>query len=307
MAIGIDALEALGLLKSAGVEFGHVVTLGHQQFEIRIENLANRRSLKEYSEVVSQVRESGHGYAEPLFYEFGAQSLESIDYDDYEGCTLTHDLNEPIPKEWCQRADIVFDGGTLEHVFNFPVAIANAMNLVKKGGFFVTCTPCNNYPGHGFYQFSPELFFRLFNDANGFQVNLMVLAEAKPKGRLYGVKDPAELGHRISFSGQGALQLIMIARRKSIAEILKESPSQSDYSHTWQSAQSPHEQNRNQTNLLSRRIKSLIRNGLPTAWLYRYDNFLIEKRRTEESYKGINEIDSLSDGFSLFSFSSTEL
>jgi hypothetical protein len=29
-------------------------------------------------------------------------------------------------------------------------------------------TPANNQMGHGFYQFSPELFFRVFSQENGY-------------------------------------------------------------------------------------------------------------------------------------------
>ena len=35
---------------------------------------------------------------------------------------------------------------------------------------FVRITPANNFFGHGFYQFTPELFFRIFSAANGFEV-----------------------------------------------------------------------------------------------------------------------------------------
>jgi len=57
----------------------------------------------------------------------------------------------------------VIDGGTLEHVFNFPVAIKNAMQMVRAGGRLSLSPPANNYFGHGFYQFSPELFYRVLS------------------------------------------------------------------------------------------------------------------------------------------------
>jgi hypothetical protein len=45
--------------------------------------------------------------------------------------------------------------------FNFPVALANAMKMAKIGGHFAARTPANNQCGHGFYQFSPGLFYRI--------------------------------------------------------------------------------------------------------------------------------------------------
>lgn len=98
---------------------------------------------------------------EPLARALGAGNVSSCDFSGYEKATLIHDLNVPIGPEWHERFDMVIDGGTLEHVFNFPVAIANCMNLVKTGGHLLLFSPSNNMCGHGFYQFSPELFFRV--------------------------------------------------------------------------------------------------------------------------------------------------
>ena len=63
---------------------------------------------------------------------------------------------------------LVIDGGCLEHIFNFPVAIKNCMEMLQEGGHFIGITPANNLMGHGFYQFSPELYFRIFSKENGF-------------------------------------------------------------------------------------------------------------------------------------------
>jgi hypothetical protein len=52
--------------------------------------------------------------------------------------------------------DLAIDGGTLEYVFNLPMAVGNLMGLVK-GGAAYTQSPCNSLAGHGFYQFSPEI------------------------------------------------------------------------------------------------------------------------------------------------------
>src|SRR5690606_20333874 len=64
-----------------------------------------------------------YGYAEPFLHEFlGASAIDVMDYSDYEGAQLLHDLNTPVPEEWHDRYDAVIDGGSLEHIFNFPVA-----------------------------------------------------------------------------------------------------------------------------------------------------------------------------------------
>ncbi len=46
------------------------------------------------------------------------------------------------------------------------------------GGHFISVTFANNFLGHGFHQFSPELYFRVFCPANGFEVESLMLCEA---------------------------------------------------------------------------------------------------------------------------------
>ncbi len=81
----------------------------------------------------------------------------SLDCSDYEHCDIVHDMNRPIDPSHHGTFDVVIDGGSLEHIFNFPVAVANCMNLVKVGGSVFIFTPANNHMGHGFYQFSPDV------------------------------------------------------------------------------------------------------------------------------------------------------
>ena len=40
--------------------------------------------------------------------------------------------------------------------------------MLTVGGSIFVNTPANNMMGHGFYQFSPELMYRIFAEANGF-------------------------------------------------------------------------------------------------------------------------------------------
>ena len=86
-----------------------------------------------------------------------------MDASSFEGATVVHDLNLPITEALKGRFDVVCDAGTIEHVMNFPTAIRNCMEMVRVGGHLILGTPANNFFGHGFYQFSPELWFRLFS------------------------------------------------------------------------------------------------------------------------------------------------
>jgi hypothetical protein len=72
---------------------------------------------------------------------------------------------------------VVYDGGTIEHVFNAVQAFKNGMEMVRVGGHFIQVNPANNFMGHGFWQFSPELIYRVFSAENGFNIRGVFLHE----------------------------------------------------------------------------------------------------------------------------------
>jgi hypothetical protein len=107
---------------------------------------------------------------EMLFKLIGFESVRSLDVSDYENSDYVFDLNSP-PEQLSitERFEMVYDGGTLEHVFNVPNALATIAQLTKIGGYIVHETPCNNYLDHGFYQICPTLFLD-FYEANEWEV-----------------------------------------------------------------------------------------------------------------------------------------
>lgn len=180
-------------------------------------------------------------YADKLFTLLGATEVVSIDYSDYEGASVVHDMNAPIPPQYRDAFDFVYDGGTLEHIFNFPQAIRNCMDLLKVGGTFVASTPANNFMGHGFYQFSPELFFRLFCPENGFRIDRALVFEWGSGGARYEVEDPKKLRRRTELWATGGRILLCIEAQKVEAHTgeLPSFPQQSDYVAQWV-AEPPH-------------------------------------------------------------------
>lgn len=93
-----------------------------------------------------------------LFSMLGFSEVHSLDISAYEQPTFIHDLNHPIPDKLYQQYDVVFDGGTLEHVFNTPQVFINIHNLLKSNGIIIHSSPSHNHVDHGFYMFSPTLF-----------------------------------------------------------------------------------------------------------------------------------------------------
>jgi hypothetical protein len=142
-------------------------------------------------------------------------------------------LNLPIPEALKNRYTVVFDGGTLEHVFDFPTAMRNAMEMVEIGGHFLGITPTNNYMGHGFYQFSPELFYRVLSADNGFEIKEMIAVEQRPGARWKSVKDPELIKRRVTLVNRTPTLLIVLAQRIELRPIFAVTPQQSDFVSAW--------------------------------------------------------------------------
>ncbi len=235
MGIVYEFASLMAKAKTKGTCFDQVVTIGHQTqcFSPReIEKLA--ATLSKQVNLKSLEKQE---YVDELFKVlFDSESVDSIDYSDYENSDIIHDMSKPLSSEHHQKYDVVIDGGTLEHVFNFPVAIANCMNLLKVGGSFFFFTPANNHMGHGFYQFSPELFYRIFQPENGFEIQDVILAkhpypsvELSSSIKLYSVVDPARVKQRVGLVNNSPTMMMVHAIRKEAKPIFESSPIQSDY------------------------------------------------------------------------------
>jgi SAM-dependent methyltransferase len=179
----------------------------------------------------------------------GATQVSSIDMSDYQGSSIVHDMNLPL---WNSRPDLagkfdlVIDGGTLEHVFNFPVAVQNLMFLVRQGGHILAANPANNLCGHGFYQFTPELMHRIYAPANGFRVHHVILTQSRhmsvemdTRPRSFRVVDPASLGRRILLRNRWPVMIRTLAERIGDEPVAGLDVQQSDYVMAWSGSGQP--------------------------------------------------------------------
>lgn len=223
--------------KNAGADFADVATLGRQSLHLSPEVLsreARRFGLEAIADQPEGVFTSD-GYVEALLSTLGAKHCHSIDASDFEGATHVLDLNRPVPDALAGAFSTIIDGGTLEHVFDFPQAIRNVSKMLRVGGHFISINGTNNFMGHGFYQFSPELFFRAFSNKNGYDIESMVVTEVNDDGVWYEVTDPASYGDRVQLVNNSRTYLMMRARKTADAPDFVEFPQQSDYANTaWQ-------------------------------------------------------------------------
>lgn len=229
--MGVDTQVLRFLLKSAndGLAKDSMLMLGRQSLHVQPVMLA--RILAENGfEPLALERDS---YIEPLLSHIGFKKIDSIDFSNYELATIVHDLNQPIPGELRNAYSCVFESGTLEHVFNFPRAIQNCMEMVQVGGHYLGVTVVNNFMGHGFYQFSPELFFRIFSKENGYRVEELIVCEIDSSATWYRVADPILVGGRVRLINSRPTYMMIKACKTAAKEIFQVTPQQSDYVATW--------------------------------------------------------------------------
>lgn len=233
MGLDINAVQFLIAARQEGIEFGDVLTIGRQDLNVYPAKMREQLGKHGFPTEAFAPEAKDTGFAEPAFKALGAKKVASLDVSDFEGAEVVHDLNKPLPEAFKERFDLVYDGGTLEHVFNFPVALQSCMEMVRSGGTLFIHTVANNYCGHGFYQFSPELFFRVFSETNGFQLERMIAHRVGPYGRWFEVSDPNAIQSRVDVITLAPLQLLIRARRTRVVPIFAEAPQQSDYTPRW--------------------------------------------------------------------------
>ena len=218
--------QTFDLLKKNIDEFGklgNVLTLGRLGNQIDTKKLKlfglenNKAFYKEYSDEI-------------LIEYLGANSVDSIDNSDFESANIIHDMNNDLD-DIIKKYDTIIDIGTSEHVFNINQNLKNISKLCKTGGRIIHCLPANNQCGHGFWQFSPELFFGLYDESNGYQsTNLYLIDSYNDKSYWQIKKKPKE--ERLELNSFSPLYIFVTTVKKLENTIQK--AQQSDYEYVWE-------------------------------------------------------------------------
>lgn len=246
--MGLSYTEVCQLMRTYrdGAECAAVLTIGRQNLCLHASELA--ALAEEFGSDLTSLATPFGVYADDfLRAALGAKRVDAMDASDYEHASIIHDLNTPVPTELHARYDLVVDGGSLEHIFNLPVALANVMRMVTVGGRVLLSNPANNLCGHGFFQFSPELAFRVFNDRYGFACERVALVEARfPSVELTSrrvvldVEDPDLLARRVlRMSARPSMLMVQARKLRHLDDPFAQAPQQSDYAERWEGAQ-PH-------------------------------------------------------------------
>lgn len=225
--MGLDVFSTRVLVR-AGIS-GVVATIGRQALFGDNSDYASLLGIS--VDEFASIRAESDGLCEGLLRHLGAASSDSLDLSAYEGATILHDLNEAIPTHLKERFDVVIDGGSLEHVFNYPAALRNVMEMVKPGGKLIIITPANNQCGHGLYQISPELMYRSLSAENGYRIQDIFLRSGESD--VIGLKDPASDGKRREITTSEPTLMYVVALREAAVPLFRKWPQQSDYVAIW--------------------------------------------------------------------------
>lgn len=164
-----------------------------------------------------------------IFKLLGADEVLIADISEYENPDLLINFNNPVSKDLSEKFDLIFDCGTLEHIFDVPTALSSLTSMLKTNGNIYLAAPSSNSIDHGLYSFSPGLFFDYFL-SNGFENVGCYLYEGSPifykkTGRLYKYHG---IGNEIPILSALAVETIALFKKsKKLAETSK--PIQSIY------------------------------------------------------------------------------
>jgi SAM-dependent methyltransferase len=198
MGLDIHALNFLLIYKRKKLK--DTVTIGRQSLHLE------EHILRQFIELKSNYKHNL--FCEELLKKyFNAKKVDSIDISAFEEATIIHDMNQIVPRKYHQKFDTVINYGSLEHIFNFPVAIMNCSLMLKPGGQIFHILPANNFCGHGFYQFSPELFSSLYNKKNGYSQTDIFIGDLSDYKNIYKVK--IKKRHRINIMSKNETNLFV--------------------------------------------------------------------------------------------------
>ncbi len=205
-------------------KFGETLTIGRQ-------GLHTPARVVEMILNVSGVQQTE--FADDVLKNFlGSTTVDSLDFSDYEGASIIMNMGKPIEDSFSRKFDTIIDGGCLEHIYEITTALRNVSKLCKVGGTIIHVLPTNNQCGHGFYQFSPELFFSLYSEKNGYADTEVFLGDTTDPNWTYQILPPKE-GERNDINHPNPLY-VMVRTKLTRENFSHEEVQQSEYSYIWE-------------------------------------------------------------------------
>ena len=197
-------------------------------------------TLEKYFPGVSEaeLQNTDNHFTETFFKTLGYDNVDSMDFSEFEGASIVQDLSAELDPALEERFDVIYDGGTCEHIFELPTAYRNVHKMLKKGGVLIGHSPCNNWINHSFYQINPEMVYGFWEKAMGYEVLQLILQPLLPNfsDRAITTTNPNVTGVRPRLKGklpQNSPIMMCYAVRKPLEATESKGAYQTDYVEKW--------------------------------------------------------------------------
>jgi hypothetical protein len=209
------------------IDFSQVLTIGNQSYRVPlswINRSLSRNPILARLKYVKSLRE----FIEILI---GNEiSIDSIDYSDYQKASIIHDLNVKITPGFNELYTFIYDGGSGEHIFDVKSFISNLKLMLKVDGYIYLSHPTNSNNGHGLYQFSPDFYYSVFCEENGFEI-IDISYYNMFSNKSYNIPNPIDIKHRVTIPTLAPAYINVLVRKINNTKLLK--VTQSDYKLIW--------------------------------------------------------------------------
>lgn len=168
---------------------GHVLCLGKPDVYFTYEHLSRMARIADVDlstsvpvtpSYIPEFAKKKYMSGETLFKSIGFGQVSSLDNSAFEGAEYVFDLNGAIlPDDLKEQFDVIIDHGTMEHVFHIPNALNNIYQMLKVGGRVIHSAPGSNFFDHGFYMFSPTIFYDFYS-SNKWRLNTIQVFQMTP-------------------------------------------------------------------------------------------------------------------------------
>eukprot|EP01037_Dinobryon_pediforme_P018822 gene18822-19135_t len=223
MGVDLHGLRFLRYLHRNG-DFENTVTIGRQALVLKEDELA--------TELNARIEDIKGEYCEKLLRNcFGATSVDSVDYSDFEKATLILDMNKDLPEAHANQYNTVIDFGCLEHIYRVTTALENCSKLCK-----------------------PELFFSLYSSENGYSETEVFLADLRDVNHWFAVTRPSE-GRRVDIITKNETY-VLVRTVLGQSSYTHTNVQQSDYVYLWTPQDSS---NKKRRSLSDRLVQSPLR------------------------------------------------
>ncbi|WP_292287227.1 class I SAM-dependent methyltransferase [Marivita sp.] len=188
----------------------------------------------------SELANPSDQYSEIFFEKIGFSKVDSIDASEFENASIVQDLSCDIPEELEEKFDVIYDGGTCEHIFDISTAYRNIDKMLKPHGVLIGHSPCNNWINHSFYQINPELVYAFWERSMGYEVLRCQLQPILPMyaKRVVKMTNPNITGKRPRLSDRvpdGGIILDYAVRKPRVSGKTPKAVYQTDYENRWES------------------------------------------------------------------------